>query len=362
MQNTLFEPFQLGPIKLANRIVMAPLTRGRSGPDHIPNDLMAQYYSQRASAGLIVTEATAVSEQGYGWVGAPGIYTQEMSQGWLRVVKSVHDAGGRIFLQLWHMGRASHSDFHDGRMPVAASAVKIGHGEAKTPLGKKAYETPRPLETDEVLAIVDDYRRAALYALEAGFDGVELHAANGYLIDNFLQSRTNHRTDRYGGSIENRYRFLHEITKAVVGVWGGGRVGVRLSPNGVFNDMGSPDFREQFSHVAKELDQFGLAYLHVLDGLAFGFHQLGEPMTLQDFRELFHGPIIGNCGYNKQSAEAAIAAGSADLIAFGRDFISNPDLVERFRNEWPLAEPAPIETWYSPFTAKGYTDFPRYDS
>lgn len=360
MTKLLFDPFQLGPVKLANRIVMAPLTRGRSGPQRIPNEIMAEYYVQRASAGLIIAEATTVSEQANGWFGSPGIYTGEMTAGWKQVVQAVHQSGGRIFLQLWHMGRASHSDFQDGTLPVAASAIPIGQGQTTTPKGKKDYETPRALETVEIAAIVNDYARAAVNAMEAGFDGVELHAANGYLIDNFLQTRTNHRTDKYGGSIENRYRFLHEITEAVVAACGAARVGVRLSPNGIFNDMGSPDFREQFTYAATQLNSFGLAYLHLVDGLAFGFHQLGEPMTLREFRRVFQRPIIGNCGYNQESAEKAISNGDADLIAFGRDFISNPDLVQRLRYGWPLAAPAGMETWYSPTGASGYTDFPPY--
>ena len=203
-----------------------------------------------------------------------------------------------------------------------------------------------------------DYRRAAERAKQAGFDGVELHAANGYLIDEFLQSKTNHRTDEYGGSVENRYRFLKEVIEAVTSVWPAHRVGVHLSPNSPYNDMGSPDYREQFTFVAGQLDRFGLAYLHVVDGLAFGFHNLGEPMTLAEFRKVFHGPLMGNCGYTKETAEKAIAEGHADLISFGRPFISNPDLVERFRNGWPLAEPAPMSDWSSPTGAKGIHGFP----
>jgi N-ethylmaleimide reductase len=206
---------------------------------------------------------------------------------------------------------------------------------------------------------VDDYRRAAARAKQAGFDGVEIHAANGYLIDQFLQSKTNHRTDEYGGSIENRYRFLRDIVEAVTSVWHANRVGVRLAPNGIYNDMGSPDFREQFTCAAGELDRFGLAYLHIVDGLAFGYHQLGEAMTLAEFREVFRGPLMGNCGYAKETAEEAISEGHADLIAFGRPFISNPDLVERFEHGWALAEAAPMSDWSSP-CAKGYTDFPAY--
>lgn len=356
----LFQPFSLAGLSLPNRIVMAPLTRSRAGRERIPNAVMAEYYAQRAGAGLIVSEATTVSEQANGWLESPGIYTDAMEAGWRAVTSAVHRAGGRIFLQLWHMGRASHSDFHGGNLPVSASAVRIDGDGIPTPLGKKPYETPRALDTWEVAGVIADYRRAAARARAAGFDGVEIHAANGYLIDQFLQSKTNHRTDDYGGSIEKRTRFLREVVEAVSAEWPAERVGVRISPNGVFNDMGSPNFREQFTHVATMLDRFQLAYLHVVDGLAFGFHKLGEPMKLAEFRQVFHGPLMGNCGYTLESAEQAIRGGLADVIAFGRPFISNPDLVERFRNGWPLAPPAEMAAWYSPTGAAGYTDFPAH--
>jgi 2,4-dienoyl-CoA reductase-like NADH-dependent reductase (Old Yellow Enzyme family) len=321
---------------------------------------MADYYAQRSSAGLLVTEGTTISESANGWNESPGVYTDEMTEGWKLITDAVHARSGVIFLQLWHAGRASHSSFHGGKLAVAPSAIAINEPYIHTPTGKQPHEVPRALETSEIPRIVDDYRRAAQRAKEAGFDGVEFHGANGYLIDTFLQSKTNHRTDSYGGSIENRYRFLKELVEAVTSVWPARRVGVRLSPNGVFNDMGSPDYREQFTFIASQLDKFGLAYLHVMDGLAFGFHNHGEPMTLADFRKVFHGPLMGNCGYTQETAETAIAQGHADLIAFGRPFISNPDLVERFRNRWPLAEPAPMSDWYSATAGKGYTDFPRY--
>ena len=357
---TLLTPFTLRDLTLANRVVMAPLTRSRAGVERIPNATMAEYYAQRSSAGLIISEATTISPEANGWLESPGIYTAAMTEGWKPVTQAVHARGGKIFLQLWHLGRASHSSFHDGSLPVAPSAIKINGDGIQTPRGKHPYEVPRDLETSEIPRVVDDYRTAAARAREAGFDGVEIHAANGYLIDAFLQSRTNHRTDRYGGSVENRFRFLGEVVEAVTAEWPAGRVGVRLAPNGVFNDMGSPDYREQFMFVASHLDAFGLAYLHVMDGLAFGFHQLGEPMTLADFRRVYRGPLIGNCGYTPETAAAAIASGAADLIAFGRPYISNPDLVERIRNGWPLAEPADMSAWYSPTGAKGYSDFPPY--
>lgn len=356
----LLQPFEMRNLTLPNRVVMAPLTRSRSGENRIPNALMAEYYSQRATAGLIISEATTISPQANGWNHSPGIYTDEMVEGWRLVTEGVHANGGRIFLQLWHMGRASHSDFHDGVLPVAPSAIPIKGDGIHTPDGQtKQYETPRALETSEIPRIVEDYRLAAKRAKAAGFDGVEVHSANGYLIDQFLQSKTNHRTDDYGGSLENRYRFLGEVVDAAASVFPANRVGVRIAPNGGFNDMGSPDYREQFTYVASQLDHCGLAYLHVMDGTGFGFHELGEPMTLRDFRNVFHGPLMGNVGYTQESAEAAIAGGSTDLIAFGRPFISNPDLVERFKNDWPLAEPADMSTWYS-FDEKGYTDYPKY--
>lgn len=356
----LLSAVRLGELELRNRIVMAPLTRARAGVQRLPNALMVEYYLQRASAGLIISEATVVSEQAIGWEQSPGIYTDAMTKGWEAVTEAVHTKGGSIFLQLWHCGRASHSDFRaDRSLPVAPSAIAINGDSIHTPEGKKPYEIPRALETAEIGALVEDYRNAAKRALDAGFDGVEIHAANGYLLNTFLESKTNIRTDRYGGSIENRYRLLGEVVDAVVGVWPANKVAVRLSPNGVFNDMGSSDFREQNLYVATQLNRYGLAYLHVMDGLAFGFHQLGEPMTLKEFRKVFHSALMGNCGYSVETAKAAIEAGDADLIAFGRPFISNPDLVERITHDWPLASAAEMADWYS-HESKGYTDFPSY--
>ncbi len=358
--SVLFQPFTLHDLTLPNRIVLAPMTRSRAGVERLPNQLMAEYYAQRSTAGLLITEATTISEEANGWNESPGIYTDEMTEGWKYTTDAVHEKGAAIFLQLWHLGRSSHSSFHNGKPAVAPSAIKINEPYIHTPTGKQPYEVPRALETDEIPRVVNDYRRAAERAKAAGFDGVEVHSANGYLIDTFLQSKTNHRTDEYGGSVENRYRFLKEVVEAVTSVWPANRVGVRLSPNGVFNDMGSPDYREQFTYVASQLDHFGLSYLHVMDGLAFGFHELGEAMTLAEFRKVFHGPLIGNCGYTQETAEEAIAEGHADLIAFGRPFISNPDLVARFQHGWPLAETAEMSDWYSPLGEKGYTDFPVY--
>lgn len=356
----LLKPVEIGPYTLKNRIALAPMTRARSGPDRVPNALMAEYYRQRASAGLIITEATVVSSQGVGWSESPGIYTGEMTRGWKQTTQTVHKAGGRIYLQLWHCGRASHSDFHNGDLPVSASAVKLNGDQIHTPLGKKDYEVPRALETAELPGIVEDYRRATERAVEAGFDGVEVHSANGYLLNQFLDGRSNQRTDAYGGSIENRFRLLREVLTAVTSVIPANQVSVRLSPNGVFNDMGFPEYREQFLYAAREIDAFGLGFLHVMDGLAFGFHELGEPMSLQEFRDVYSGPIMGNCGYDKESAEAAIASGAADMIAIGRPYLSNPDLVERWTNGWPEAGLPDMASWYTPAGAEGYTNFPAY--
>ena len=358
----LLTSIRLGGLQLRNRIAMAPMTRARAGEQRLPNALMAEYYAQRASAGLIISEATVISEQAIGWEQSPGIYTDAMVEGWKLVTEAVHQKGGTIFLQLWHCGRASHSDFRaDRSLPVAPSAIPINGDTIHTPEGKKPYEVPRALETNEIPAVVEDYRLAAERAITAGFDGVEIHAANGYLLNTFLDSKTNIRTDQYGGSMENRHRILGEVVDAILGVWPAKQVAVRLSPNGVFNDMGSADYREQFLYTARQLDQYALGFLHIMDGLAFGFHQLGEPMTLRDFRQVFRGKLMGNCGYTPETAEAAISTGEADFISFGRPFISNPDLVERISNDWPLAPAAEMADWYSHVT-KGYADFPNYSA
>jgi N-ethylmaleimide reductase len=353
----LLSTFDLRGLVLSNRVVMAPLTRARAGRERLPNDLMVEYYTQRASAGLIISEATVISEQGCGWVDSPGIYNDAQQAGWRKIVEALHSKGTPVFLQLWHCGRASHSSFHGGKPAVSASAIKINGDYLHTPIGKQPSETPRALETAEVATVVADYRRAAERAKAAGFDGVEIHAANGYLINQFLDSKTNQRTDGYGGSVQNRFRFLKEVTEAILTVWPADRVAVRLSPNGNFNDMGAPDFRETFTYAARHLNSYGLAYLHVVDGLAFGFHEQGQPMTLAEFRAVFSGPLMGNCGYTPATAEAAIASGQADLIAFGRPYLSNPDLAERFANGWELNPPADLKVWSAP-TAAGYTDFP----
>lgn len=356
----LLSPLSWDGLQLTSRVVMAPMTRARAGEEMIANDLMAKYYAQRASAGLIISEGTFISPQAVGWAQAPGIWSDEQVEGWKKATASVRGHETPFFLQLWHTGRASHPDFLNGDKPVAPSAIKLEGDPIQTPSGeKKQRVTPRALELDEIPQIVEDYRRAAQNAKAAGFDGVEIHAANGYLIDQFLQSRTNHRDDRYGGSLENRFRFLREIVEACKTVWPAQRIGVRLAPNGNFNDMGSPDFRETFTYTGKQLNEDDLAWVHVVDGLTFGFHEQGEPMTLEEFRGFYDGRLMGNCGYEYKDSEKEIAAGHADFIAFGRPFISNPDLVERFANEWDFNEPAAPDVWYS-FGPKGYIDYPAY--
>ncbi|MEM6501012.1 MAG: alkene reductase [Cyanobacteria bacterium P01_C01_bin.89] len=357
----LLSPVKVGDLELQNRVVLAPLTRGRAGEKRIPNPMMAEYYAQRANGNLLISEATVISEQGFGWVDSPGIYNDEQVAGWKVVTDAVHAKGGKMILQLWHCGRSSHSDFHNGELPVSSAAVKIDDGsQAHTPNGKKDYEVPRALTTEEVAVVVEDYRQAAERAKAAGFDGVEIHGANGYLIDQFLQSKVNQRDDKYGGSLENRFRFLKEITEAILTVWESGAVGVRLSPNGVFNDVGSPDYRETYLYVVEQLKQYGLGYLHIMDGLGFGFHEQGEPMTLAEFRAIYPGTIIGNCGYTQEAAEEAIAAGNADLIAFGRPYITNPDLINRFANGYPLTDSSDPSRWYSS-GPEGYVDYPTYE-
>jgi N-ethylmaleimide reductase len=345
---------------LKNRIVLAPLTRGRAGETRVPNDLMGEYYQQRSGAGLMITEATVISAQGNGWIDSPGIYTDEMQAGWKKINDRLrlNDTESHLFLQLWHMGRASHSDFHNGDLPVSSSAVKLIGDQIHTPKGKKDYETPRALETAEVKAVVQDYKRAAERAKAAGFSGVEVHSANGYLVNQFLDAKTNLRTDEYGGSLENRYRFLKEILDAILEVFPASQVGVRLSPNGIFNDMGGADFREIYDYVIKELNHYKLGYLHVMDGLAFGFHEQGQPYTLEDVKKNYEGVVMGNCGYNPISASEAISKNQADLIAFGRPFITNPDLPTRIKENLELTPFEDMSKWYGG-GAEGYTDYPR---
>jgi N-ethylmaleimide reductase len=354
----LFSPFQLGSLRLPNRFVMAPLTRGRAESDGTPNALMADYYVQRASAGLIVTEATAVSPQGFGWLGAPRIYERSHAAGWRQITEAVHAAGGRMFLQLWHMGRVSHPAFLNGELPVGPSAIRA-QGDIHTPQGKKDYVTPRALEVSEIAEVVREYAYGARLAREAGFDGVEIHGANGYLIDQFLRDGSNQRTDGYGGSVANRARFLLQVTEAVAKAWSPERVGVRLSPTGQYNDMRDSDPVGTFAYAATELDKLGLAYLHVMEALPGHWAHTPGPRVSPHMRAAFKGPLIVNGGYDAAKATEAIEEAEADLVAFGVPFLANPDLVERIRRGRAL-NPPDMATFYSG-GAKGYTDYPALE-
>lgn len=355
-QPNLFTPVQLGPYTLPNRIVMAPLTRNRAGEGNVPRQLNATYYEQRASAGLIISEATQVSPQGLGYPSTPGIHSPAQVEGWKLVTDSVHRAGGRIFLQLWHVGRISHPSLQpNGELPVAPSAIAPA-GEAMTYEGPQPFVTPRALDTEEIPGIVEQYRQGARNALEAGFDGVEVHGANGYLLDQFLRDGTNHRTDAYGGSVENRARLLLEVTEAVVDVWGGDRVGVRLSPSSTFNDMTDSNPRHTFTYAIDQLNRFNLAYLHLLEPSEADLRHGGKPVPTLEFRPVYHGKLMVNWDYDRDSGNAAIASGDADLVSYGKLFIANPDLPERFQRQAPLNEPDP-NTFYGG-GAEGYIDYP----
>jgi N-ethylmaleimide reductase len=350
----LFSPFRVGPLTLPNRLVMAPMTRGRSDGG-TPTDAMARYYRLRADAGLLITEATAISPGGHGWLGAPGIHSDAQQAGWRKVTSAVHEKDGRIFLQLWHMGRVSHPDFLGGELPVGPSAIAAA-GESHTPMGKKAYVTPRALTRAEIEGIVGDYATAARRARNAGFDGVELHGANGYLIDQFLRDGSNQRSDEYGGSPANRARFLLEVTRAVAEAWSPERVGVRLSPTGAYNDMRDSDPGATFTHAARQLDRLGLAYLHVTEALPGHMAHVPLPPVTPAMRKAFRGPFLVNGGYDAAKAEAAIAAGHADLVSFGMPFLANPDLVTRWAKGAALNAPD-YATLYAPGD-KGYLDYP----
>jgi N-ethylmaleimide reductase len=347
--SSLFTPFELGPITLGNRILMAPLTRNRAGAGGVPHALNAEYYVQRADAGLIVTEASQISPQGKGYPGTPGIHSAEQVAGWRLVTDAVHRKGGRIFLQLWHVGRISHPSLQpDGQRPVAPSAVTPA-GDAMTATGPQPYVEPRALALDEIPGIVADYRRAAVNAKAAGFDGVEVHGANGYLLDQFLRDGSNQRTDAYGGPVENRARLLLEVVEVASTVFGAARVGVRLSPINPFNDMRDSDPQATFDYAATQLGRRGLAYLHV--------YQAGTtPFDWRQFRQAFGGVFVVNGGYDRAKAEAAIENGAADLVAFGSSFLANPDLVTRLERNAPLNPPNPT-TFYGG-GAEGYTDYP----
>lgn len=360
---SLFDPLQLGAIELPNRIVMAPLTRMRSKqPGNIPTALNASYYAQRASAGLIISEATQISQQGQGYPATPGIHSAEQVEGWKLVTDAVHSARGRIFCQLWHVGRISHRSHQPhGELPVAPSAIKPEGGTYGADWKPVAFETPRALETEEISGIVQQYRVAAVNAQRAGFDGVEVHGANGYLLDQFLQDGSNKRSDQYGGSVENRARMLLEVVKEAISVWGAGRVGVRLSPYGTFNDMSDSDPLGLFTYVLGQLNALGIAYVHMIEpraSLAGGEEgsNPGAPHTAELFRKAFSGVLISAGGYDRADAIRVVESKAADAVAFGRLFISNPDLPERLKRGLDLAK-YDRATFYGG-AEKGYTDYP----
>jgi N-ethylmaleimide reductase len=363
----LFTPLQLGRMPLKHRVVMAPLTRARSiQPDSIPGDLMLEYYSQRASdGGFILGEATNISLTSRGWLGAPGLYSDAQVEGWKRIVDAVHAKGAHMFAQLWHTGRTSHVDMTGGEMPVSASVNPAYWQDAShlvsTPTGWVQPSPHRALTISEIAGIVEDYGKAAKRAKAAGFEGVELHAGNGYLIDQFLQDGSNKRTDDYGGSIENRARLLFEVVAAMVSVWGVDRVAVRIAPSGTWNSMSDSNPEALFTYVAERLNLFGLAYLHIIEPRVKGnvvIHEGQEPIASKRLRKVFKSKIVAAGGFEPDTAEEVIAVGDADAVTFGRHFISNPDLPRRIREGLPLA-PYDRNTFYT-FDARGYTDYPAY--
>lgn len=353
MENALFKKINLGNLELKNRIFMAPLTRCRADQNHVPTPIMATYYSQRASAGLIIAEATMVTSGNSAFISEPGIYSQEQVQGWKKVTDAVHQKNGKIFLQIWHGGRACHPDLNKGQQTVAPSAIAID-GEIHTPKGKVKHVVPHALTPDEISKIVQDFEKAAQNAKAAGFDGVEIHGANGYLIDQFLRDGSNQRTDSYGGSVENRARFLLEIVDACLKVFNPNQIGVRTSPLNSFNSMKDSNPEKLTFHVAQELNKRQIGYLHLMRSDFMGI-QKGN--ISEAAREAFKGAIVGNMGYTAQEGHDLITKGLIDAVAFGTPFISNPDLVERIEKGLDLA-PSDVNTYYSP-GEKGYTDYPR---
>ena len=349
---TLFDPIVVGDLTLPNRILMAPLTRLRAGASQIPNALMAEYYAQRASAGLIISEGVPVSPQGVGYRGVPGVWSKEQTEGWKQITRAVHSAGGRIFMQIWHVGRVSDPVFLNGEPPVGPSAIAPA-GTVSLIRPQKPYVTPRALETEEVAGVVEAFRQGAENAQAAGFDGVELHGANGYLLDQFLQDSTNKRTDIYGGSIANRARLLLEATDAAVSVWGPERVAVHLAPRGDAHDVGDSDLEAVFTHAARELGQRKIAFLVAREAL--GPDSLGPKL-----KAAFGGVYVANERFTGESGQAALDAGWADAVAFGKDFLANPDLVRRLRVGAPLNAPNP-ETFYAD-GAEGYVDYPALEA
>ncbi len=358
MHDPLFQPIRLGAIQAPNRIIMAPLTRGRATADGVPTPLMIDYYRQRATAGLIITEATGISREGLGWPNAPGIWNDEQVEAWKPVTEAVHAAGGRIVLQLWHMGRTVHSSFLGGELPVSASATRAP-GHAHTNEGTQNYETARPLRIDEMPRLLDDYGKAAKNAKRAGFDGVQLHAANGYLIDQFLRESTNLREDEYGGSVQNRVRLMREVMERLIAVWGKERVSIRLSPNGDTQGADDRDPASVFGEAARVLQELGVGFVELRQPGPNGtYGRTDVPQQDGLIRSIYTGPLVLNSDYTPELAAADIEAGRADAMTFGRPFISNPDLVERIRTGAPINPNKGVpQTWYSPGEF-GYTDYP----
>jgi len=351
----LFSTIQMGPVTLANRMAMAPMTRNRA-PGGTPTALMAEYYRQRAGAGLIITEGAQISEQGVGYPATPGIYNDEQIAGWRAITNAVHAAGGHIVVQLWHCGRISHPDFHQGEAPIAPSAIQPA-GQAFTYEGLKDFVTPRALQLAEIPGIIDQYRHAAACAVKAGFDGVEIHSANGYLLDQFLRDGSNQRTDAYGGSIENRARLLLEVTEAVCDEIGADSVGVRISPVNAFNDMHDSDPQALFNHVAAALSELKPAYLHAVEVSMTG--EADSSVNMRQIRNRFNGLYIANGGYDKVRGNAAIESGDADIVAYGIPYLANPDLSERFRQDAPLN--APDQATFYGGDEHGFTDYPTLE-
>ena len=353
MSHPLYQPFTLGDLELDNRMVMAPMTRNRAGQGNVPTELNAEYYAQRAAAGLIISEATQVSDDGIGYPATPGIHSDEQVAGWRKVTDAVHAKGGKIFAQLWYCGRISHPDLLGGKTPVAPSAIRP-EGEAFTMTGLQPFVEPRALETDEIDDIVGQYAHAARQARAAGFDGVEVHAANGYLLDQFLRDGSNQRDDEYGGSLENRMRLLNRVLDAVLEIWPANRTGIRLSPENAFNSMSDSDPAGHFGWFVEQLNSRKLAYLHVLEG---DMMSQQKKLDYRALRDRFDGIYMANQGYTRESAEQSIDNGDSDLVAFGVPFLANPDLVERFQQGADLNTPD-MQTFYGG-DATGYTDYPR---
>lgn len=361
MKNLLSKS-KLGAYEIPNRIIMAPLTRGRADENGNATEIMTQYYEQRADAGLIISEATSISVQGSGWIYAPGVYTEQQVAAWKQVTQAIHKKGGRIFLQLWHMGRVSHPDFQEGAsLPVAPSPI-AAQGESRTPKGKKPYVVPRELSKSEMNRVVKDYVKAAVGAMTAGFDGVEVHGANGYLLDQFVRDASNQRTDDYGGSIAKRWRFPLEVVQALIEAIGAEKIGYRISPTGTYNSMSDRDPTSTFAYGARELANLGIAYLHVLEALPGNmFHNAEAPLVLPRIRKEFTGFLIANGGYTPEKAEKAILEQEVDAIAFGSLFLANPDFVQRVKRGVAEFNEVDFPTMYST-GKKGYTDYPYYSN